>query len=74
MLGKYTSPFSDANITHSFISLYHRKKLMRSHLLWEIKSIQAKTRVVVQLLGQPKTFFIMVDFLIFDCKKVKLWK
>ncbi len=63
MLDKYKFPFSDANITHSFISLYHRKKLMRSHLLWEMKSIQAKTRVGVQLLGQPKTFFYNSWFL-----------
>ena len=39
-----------------------------------MKSIQAKTRVVVQLLRQQKTFFIIVDFLIFDCKKVKTLK
>jgi len=39
-----------------------------------MKSIHAKTRVVVQLLGQPKAFFIIVDFLIFDCKKVKTLK
>jgi hypothetical protein len=36
MLEKYTSSFSDAKITHSFISLYHRKKANALSSSWEI--------------------------------------